>query len=70
MIVYVSSSVDNPKFKAIDVPDVDMARSVVRGLLAARSAFVFRGCGWVCSRRFVGGRATWKLDADYHICPF
>lgn len=64
IVVYVSSSVDCPSFQSVEVPDIELARSLVRGLLASSSAFVFRGLGWFCVRGGLGASASWSPDLE------
>lgn len=64
IVVYVSENPDGNSFQSVEVPSIELARSVVRGLLASPSAFVFRGLGWFCVRGGFGASPDWFPDTE------
>ena len=64
IVVYVSDNPDKDTFKAVEVPSIEMARSVARGLAASKSAFVFRGLGWYFLRGGYGAELTHFRDPE------
>lgn len=68
IVVFVAENPKHPDFHSVEVPSVEVARSVVRGLLASSSAFVFRGLGWFCVREELGAVPRWYPDRDRWGC--
>lgn len=60
--ITISYNLDDPKSaRTFTCPDVEIARSVARGLLGSTlEQFSFCACGWILVRS--NGRDTWHKD--------
>lgn len=59
--------VETRNARSFFVPDVEIARSIVRGLLSSSRPFVFRACGWECVRGGIGASAGWFPDTGVSL---